>query len=108
VRFLIDEMFPPAAAQQLREDGRHAAEHVRDVGLAGASDEEVVSFARAHEAAVVTENVADFASVPELVVVFVRKRDLPAGGAQASTLAALLRRWAADNPRPYLGHHWPR
>jgi hypothetical protein len=108
VRFLIDELFPPAAAQQLREDGRHAAEHVRDVGLAGTPDEAVVSFARAHGAVVVTENVADVANAPELVVVFVRQRDLPAGGAQASALAARLRRWAEDNPRPYLGHHWPR
>lgn len=108
MRFLIDEMFPPAAAQQLREDGRHAAEHVRDVGLAGAPDDEVISFARAHEAVVVTENVADFAIVPELVVVIVRKGDLPAGGAQANALATRLQRWAEDNPRPYLGHHWPR
>jgi hypothetical protein len=74
----------------------------------GTAPEAVVSFARAHGAVVVTENVADVANAPELVVVFVRQRDLPAGGAQASALAARLRRWAEDNPRPYLGHHWPR
>jgi hypothetical protein len=107
VRFLLDEISPPAAARQLREDGRHAAEHVGEVGLAGAPDDEVAAFARGHQAVVVTENVADFAGMPDLVVVFVRKRDLPAGGAQASALAQRLQRWAEDNPRPYLGHHWP-
>ncbi len=32
---------------------------------------------------------------------------LPAGGAQASALATLLDRWIRDNPRPYVGQHWP-
>lgn len=107
MRFLLDEMFPPGAVTHLHRGGAHRADHVRDVGLAGASDEEVAAFARAHDAAVVTENVADFAGMQELVVVFVRKRTLPAGGAQAAALAGLLARWADAHPRPYLGHHWP-
>jgi hypothetical protein len=107
VRFLTDEMFPSATADHLRQVSEHDAEHVAEVGLAGAPDEEVAAFARAHEAVVVTENVVDFAAVQDLVIVFVRKRQLPAGGGQAAALASLLRRWASENPRPYVGNHWP-
>jgi hypothetical protein len=107
VRFLLDEMFPVAAAALLRQGG-HDAQHVREVGLAGAADTKVAAFARQHGAAVVTENVADFAPMDDVVLVFVLKRHLPAGGGQAAALASLLTRWAREHPRPYIGHHWPR
>jgi hypothetical protein len=42
------------------------------------------------------------------VLVFVLKRNLPAGGAQAPVLAAVLDRWNLEHPDPYLGPHWPR
>jgi hypothetical protein len=35
-------------------------------------------------------------------------RNLPAGGAQAPVLAAVLDRWNLVHPDPYLGPHWPR
>jgi predicted nuclease of predicted toxin-antitoxin system len=108
VRFLLDELFPTASAQHLREHHEHTAEHVSEVGLAGAADDEVAAFARADGRVVVTENAADLARPEDLVLVFIRKRHLPAGGAQAAALAELLRRWAAEHPRPYVGHHWPR
>jgi hypothetical protein len=57
---------------------------------------------------VVTENVADFSAERDLVLLFVRKRNLPAGGGQAAALASVLDRWAHDYPDPYLGPHWPR
>jgi predicted nuclease of predicted toxin-antitoxin system len=107
VRFLIDEMFPATTAERLRQTGDHTAEHVAEVGLAGAPDDEVAAFARDDRRVVVTENVADFAGFGDLIVVFVRKRNLPTGGAQAAALEAMLRRRASDNPRPYVGHHWP-
>jgi hypothetical protein len=107
VRFLLDEMFPVAAAAPLRQGG-HDADHVREVGLAGAADAEVAAFAGRAGAAVVTENVADFAPMHDVVLVFVLKRHLPAGGGQAAALTSLLTRWAREHPRPYIGHHWPR
>jgi predicted nuclease of predicted toxin-antitoxin system len=107
VRFLIDEMFPANTVRLLQEGGDHEAAHVTEIGLAGATDPEVSAFARAHGHVVVTENVADFAPMEDLVVVFVLKRQLPVGGAQAAALASLLRRWANAHPRPYVGHHWP-
>lgn len=55
----------------------------------------------------VTENVADYTGEQDLVIVCVLKRNLPSGGAQANALATLLDRWGKNNPRPYLGQHWP-
>jgi hypothetical protein len=105
--FLIDEMFPQAAAQLLRDKYGQDAVHVAEVGLRAADDAQVASTARAESRAVVTENVADFAAERDVVLVFVLKRNLPAGGGQAASLARILDRRAHDFPDPYLGHHWP-
>ncbi len=107
MRFLLDEMFPTAAARHLRDTYGRDALHVGELGLTGAADAELAAIARSEQRALVTENVADFAGDPDLVLVCVLKRNLPAGAGQASALAALLDRWATDNPRPYLGQHWP-
>jgi hypothetical protein len=55
----------------------------------------------------VTENVVDFASERDVVLVFVVKKNLPAGGGQAAALAKVLDRWAQEHSDPYLGPHWP-
>jgi hypothetical protein len=106
--FLIDEMFLVAAAELLRDTYGRNAVHVAEVGLRAADDAQVAATARAEDRAVVTENVADFAAEREVVLVFVLKRNLPAGGGQAAALARILDRWAHDFPDPYLGHHWPK
>jgi diketogulonate reductase-like aldo/keto reductase len=106
--FLIDEMFPLGTAELLRTIHGRDAVHVCEAGLRAVDDAQVVAAARAEGRAVVTENVADFAAERDVVLVFVLKRNLPAGGAQAAALAKILDRWAADFPDPYLGHHWPR
>jgi hypothetical protein len=82
--------------------------HVAEAGLRAADDAQVAAFARAEGRAVVTENVADFAAERDIVLVFVLKKNLLAGGGQATALAKILDRWAKDHPDPYLGHHWPR
>jgi hypothetical protein len=105
--FLFDEMFPAAAAEILRTKYGHEAVHVTEVGLQAADDMQVAAAARAEGRAVVTENVADFAAERDLVLVFVLKKNLPAGGGQAAALAKILDRWDRDHPDPYLGHHWP-
>lgn len=106
-RFLIDEMFPPTAALILRDDYGHDAVHVAQVGLQAVDDTLVAAADRAENRVLVTENVADFAAERDVVLVFVLKRNLPAGGAQAAGLAKLLDRWATNNPEPYIGPHWP-
>jgi Domain of unknown function (DUF5615) len=105
--FLVDEMFPTAAAELLRTRHGHDAVHVTEVGLRGADDAQVAAAARAQGRAVVTENVVDYAAERDLVLVFVLKKNLPAGGAQAAELARILDRWDKDHPDPYLGPHWP-
>jgi hypothetical protein len=105
---LIDEMFPPAVAELLGERHGHDAVHVTQVGLGATDDPDVAAAARDQDRALVTENVVHFAGQRGLVLVFVHKRNLAAGGAQASALAELLDRWAADHPAPYRGPHWPR
>jgi hypothetical protein len=80
--FLVDEMFPPTAAVLLREKYGHDAVHACEAGLAGAED------------------IADFAAERDLVLLFVLKKNLPAGGAQPAALAAILDRWAREHPEP--------
>jgi len=105
--FLIDEMFPMATAVLLRDTYGHDAVHVAEAGLRAAEDAQVAAVARGQRRAVVTENVVDFAAERDVVLVFVLKRNLPAGGGQAAALAKALDRWAQDHPDPYLGPHWP-
>lgn len=115
MRWLLDEMLPPAAATELNRRG-HDAIHVNDLGLAGQSDPMVFDTAVAQGRVIVTENVADYAALldqrlrhddPCVPVVFVRKSDLPRRGALAARLAQRLDRWAATHPDPYHGPHWP-
>jgi predicted nuclease of predicted toxin-antitoxin system len=62
VKLLLDEMYAPVVAEQLRSRG-HDVVSVHDPDyrqLEGASDEEVFAAAFAEERAIVTENVPDF------------------------------------------------
>ena len=105
--FMVDEMFPTVIAVLLRDTYGHDAVHVAEVGLRAVDDAQVAATARAEGRAVVTENVADFAAERDVVLVFVLKKNLPAGGGQAAALAKVLDRWAQYHPDPYLGPHWP-
>jgi predicted nuclease of predicted toxin-antitoxin system len=115
VRFLIDEMFSPAVARHLTDLG-HDARHVRDVGLAGRTDDEVFDRATAENRVVVTENAVDFVALLDAAVgagaltppvVLALKRTLPAdAGAMANELAKRLARWADNHPDPYRHVHW--
>lgn len=115
MRWLLDEMLPPATADELVALG-HDALAVVTLGLAGAADGEVLQRAVDEDRVVVTENFADFATLverrtaadePVVPVVFVRKSALPAGPGLAFHLAEHLDAWARANPEPYAGVHWP-
>jgi hypothetical protein len=115
VRWLFDEMLPRATAEQLNRHG-HDAVSVYDLDLAGADDAEVFSRAIVEDRVLVTENFADYSLLLRdrlgadeqcVPVVFVRKPDFPQAGALAVHLADHLNTWAAANPNPYVGPHWP-
>ena len=59
MRLLIDEQLSPAIAEQLRKRG-YAAVAVRDEGLAGKNDGEILDWATLERRAVVTSNIQDF------------------------------------------------
>ncbi len=112
MRWLLDEMLPPALAEQLGQLG-HDAVTARSAGLAGQADQDVYERAVDDDRVIVTENFGDFARLAEdrlatgkacISVVFVRK---PVGGGLGD-LASRLDRWALANPEPYPGIHWPR
>jgi predicted nuclease of predicted toxin-antitoxin system len=59
VRFLVDAQLPPALAHWLAEHG-HAAEHLFDLGMAGAEDKAIWAYAVEVRAVIVTKD-EDFA-----------------------------------------------
>lgn len=71
VKLLLDENLSPAAAVALAADGIDAC-HVRDRGILGASDEEVLERAFLEDRVLVTSNVDDF-------VKLARGREIHAG-----------------------------
>lgn len=106
MRILIDEMFPSGTCARLVERG-HDAVHVRDLGVDARPDREVAAAAARDDRALVTENVKDYAAEHDIVVVCVLKSHLPQHGMDAH-LASVLDQWAAANPEPYVGLHWPK
>ena len=110
--FLLDEMFPTGTAVMLRETYGHDAVHVAEIGLGGPEEAQVGATARAEAGALVTENVADFASERDIVLAFLLKKNLPAGGGQEALRwrRSSTTRLGTGSPewKPYLGHHWLR
>ena len=115
MRWLIDEMLPPATAAELAAFG-HEAVSAAEAGVAGSDDAAVYETAAEQQRVIVTENFADFATIakdrlaagaPCVPVVFVRKRRHPGGSALAPALARHLHEWSVANPSPYPGVHWP-
>ncbi len=87
MKWLLDEMFPPTAAAELRRLG-HDARSVAGSMLAGTDDEHLYELAIGEGRVIVTENFADYASLVAQnlergashgLVAFVRKSDLPLG-----------------------------
>lgn len=112
MKLLIDEMFPPALAEQLRARG-HDVESVHDPDgevHEGAPDEEVFAAAATSGRALVTENVPDFRrlearalaagdAVPMLV--FTTNRQFPRGDKRTlGRLVAALDGLLTTDPEP--------
>lgn len=115
MRWLIDEMFPAAVADQLADVG-HDAKAVGASELRGVDDHEVFAAAVSGSRTIVTENVNDYMACLEgriaqgeevTAVVFARKVDLPRdSGGLTVELADRLHRWAVDHPDPFPTVYW--
>ena len=108
-------MLPPRAAQELRRLG-HNAVSVLDLGMAALEDSEIFARAVQENRMIVTENFGDFANLLQqrqsqdegcVPVLFVRRATLPKRGPLPTHLALRLHEWAAANPEPFVGLHWP-
>lgn len=115
MRFLLDEMLPRLAAEELKTRGPDAV-CVGDIDLGGHPDDEVFDYAVADRRILVTENVADYATLltqrlgqnqPCTPILFVLKSSFPRRGALGRTLAVRLDEWTRAHPNPYVGAHWP-
>lgn len=60
MKLLLDEMYAPVIAQELRVRGHDVAVAVEREDLAGKSDDDLFAAAQAERRAVMTENVRDF------------------------------------------------
>ena len=58
---MLDEMYPPAAAELLRQRGIDTLAVKESAELCGLGDRELLAFAAVDRRVMVTENVADFA-----------------------------------------------
>lgn len=73
MRFLIDEQLPPGLGKQLLDAG-HFAEHVRDVGLGGATDVAVRAYAQRAGAVLVSkdDDFVETGRAGDIAVVWIR------------------------------------
>jgi hypothetical protein len=93
---LLDEMYPPVLAQQLRAAGHNVVAVLDvEVGLAAKTDEDVLAWATRNNRCVVTENVSDFARMAQqgfshAGIIFVSSRRFPRTASGLQRLAKAL------------------
>lgn len=114
MKLLLDEMYSERVAESLRGRG-HDATHVREIGLGGAPDAEVLTRAAEEGRTLVTENAADFlplldqrqsAGLPMTPVLIALTADRGTGGSLHAKLADAVGQWATERPTPYAHAHW--
>jgi len=90
MRFLIDEDLPRATHRLLREYG-HEAIDVRDIGLRGATDAEIVAYAQKHELCLLSSDIgfADIRNYPPAKYAWIAILRLPAKATSATILTVL-------------------
>ena len=104
MKFLIDSMLPPRAADHLAGMG-HDATTPSGLGAHNLPDDVLVQLAAAGDRVIVTENASDFAQVSACPVLLVLKAWWPSASLTAN-LASALDRWAEANPQPGNWAHW--
>jgi hypothetical protein len=98
VRLVLDEMFAPVIAKQLRERNHDVVAVADDPQLRAMTDPELLAWAHEHQRRIVTENVRDFR--PLVVddpagpgVLFTSSRTLPRDKRGVGRLVAALDAW---------------
>ena len=89
MRLLLDEMYPRAVAERLRERG-HDVGSVHEAPGSGTSDAEIFDYARNKGLALVTEGIRDYRPLAESL--------LRAGRTHAGLVLTTAKRWPRDNP----------
>lgn len=112
MRFLLDEMYPPAAAERLRDRGVDAVAVKESAALAGLEDDALLALASLDRRILVTENIADFAVLgrtsEHVGIVFCHPRRFPRSRDHLRRLVEALVLLASSEP-PGLGDqpsHW--
>jgi predicted nuclease of predicted toxin-antitoxin system len=109
VRLLLDEMFSPAIAAELRELGYDVIAVADRPDLRSKSDEEIFAWASTERRWVLTENVKDFrpimlralpAGPPGCGLLFTSSRAFPRSRKNPGPLIKALQAWLAVGPPP--------
>ncbi len=118
MRLLVDEMYPPAVADQLRRRGHDASAVTERPELRSLDDHQVFAAAQQEHRAVVTENVVDFVPLadaadqrggPHYGVILVSPTKYPRGrqhtvGQLVHALDSLLQEHRGEEPTSL--RHW--
>ena len=106
VRLLLDEMYPPAAAELLRQRDIDAPAVKESADLSGLGDHDRLAFAISDQRVLVTENIADFAVLARAEdhsgIVFCHPRRFPRDADHIPRLVRALAALATTAP-PGLG-----
>ena len=116
VRLLLDEMFSPAIAAELRELGHDVIAIAERPDLRSKSDEEVFTWVSAERRWLLTENVKDFrpimlrsllAGPPGCGPLFTSSRAFPRSRKNPGSLIRALHAWlTAGAPAPPVTESW--
>ncbi len=116
VRLLLDEMFSPAIAAELRELGHNVVAVADRADLRSKSDEEVFGWASGEKRWLVTENVKDVRSImlralqagsPRCGLLFTSSRAFPTSGKNPGPLIRALHAWlTVGPPAPPIMESW--
>jgi predicted nuclease of predicted toxin-antitoxin system len=115
VRLLLDEMFSPAIAAELRELGHDVIAVAVRPDLRSKSDDEIFAWASAQKRWLLTENVKDFrpimlralqAGLPSCGLLFTSSRAFPRSRKNPGSLIRALDAWLATPPGPPVTESW--
>jgi predicted nuclease of predicted toxin-antitoxin system len=108
-RLLLDEMFSPAIAAELRELGHDVVAVADRADLRSKADEDVFAWAAAEQRWLLTENVKDFRPImlralqtgtPASGLLFTSSRSFPRSRKNPGPLIRSLHAWLTGGPPP--------